>query len=213
MKEMVAKMERSGVIPVVVLDREEDACPLAQALCDGGLFVAEITFRTAAAEQSIARIAEGFPAMCVGAGTVLNVEQAKRAVAAGAQFIVSPGFSEDIVDYCIRQKLPVFPGAVTPAEIMQIVDAGLEVVKFFPAEPMGGLSAIRAIAAPFPMLRFMPTGGINDKNVRAYLEEPKVIACGGSWMVKKDLIREGRYDEIRQMTSDIVSLVKEVRGA
>ena len=185
MKETLAKMERFGVIPVVVLDRKEDACPMAQALCDGGLPVAEITFRTAAAERSIVQIAKEFPAMCVGAGTVLHVEQAERAVAAGAQFIVSPGFSKEIVDYCIQQKIPVFPGAVTPSEVMQIVDAGLEVVKFFPAEPMGGLFAIKAIAAPFPMLRFMPTGGINDKNIRAYLEDPKIIACGGSWMVDR----------------------------
>ncbi len=212
MKETLAKMERFGVIPVVVLDRKEDACPMAQALCDGGLPVAEITFRTAAAERSIAQIAKEFPAMCVGAGTVLHVEQAERAVAAGAQFIVSPGFSKEIVDYCIQQKIPVFPGAVTPSEVMQIVDAGLEVVKFFPAEPMGGLSAIKAIAAPFPMLRFMPTGGINDKNIRAYLEDPKIIACGGSWMVKKDLIMDRETEKIKQMTSDIVSLVKEVRG-
>ncbi len=212
MQKILEKIKKIGIVPVVALEDEKDALPLAQALTEGGLPCAEITFRTAAAENVIRLIAREFPDMLVGAGTVLTTEQADRAVAAGAKFIVSPGFSKEIVDYCIQQKVPVFPGAVTPSEVMQIVDAGLEVVKFFPAEPMGGLSAIKAIAAPFPMLRFMPTGGINDKNIRAYLEDPKIIACGGSWMVKKDLIMDRETEKIKQMTSDIVSLVKEVRG-
>lgn len=205
-------LEQCGVVPVVALEREEDAPALMQALCEGGLPIAEVTFRTAAAEAAIRRIAKEFPQVCVGAGTVLTVEQAERALAAGAKFIVSPGFSRELVLYCQKRQIPVFPGGVTPTEIMQILEMGIRVVKFFPAQDMGGLEAIKALAAPFPGVRFMPTGGINEKNLREYLQNPKIAACGGSWMVSKALIEAGDFDTIRRKTAEAAAIVKEVRG-
>lgn len=212
MEEVMKCLEQCGVVPVVALEREEDAPALMQALCEGGLPIAEVTFRTAAAEAAIRRIAKEFPQVCVGAGTVLTVEQAERALVAGAKFIVSPGFSRELVLYCQKRQIPVFPGGVTPTEIMQILGMGIRVVKFFPAQDMGGLEAIKALAAPFPGVRFMPTGGINEKNLREYLQNPKIAACGGSWMVSKALIEAGDFDTIRRKTAEAVAIVKEVRG-
>ena len=212
MEEVMKCLEQCGVVPVVALEREEDAPALMQALCEGGLPIAEVTFRTAAAEAAIRRIAKEFPQVCVGAGTVLTVEQAERALAAGAKFIVSPGFSRELVLYCQKRQIPVFPGGVTPTEIMQILEMGIRVVKFFPAQDMGGLEAIKALAAPFPGVRFMPTGGINEKNLREYLQNPKIAACGGSWMVSKALIEAGDFDTIRRKTAEAAAIVKEVRG-
>ena len=206
------KIEELGVVPVVVLEDAKNAAPLAKALCDGGLPCAEVTFRTEAAEESIKIMAKEFPQMLLGAGTVLTIEQVNRAVAAGAKFIVSPGFDPEIVDYCIENKIPVFPGCITPSEIAQAVKRGLEVVKFFPAEQFGGVATIKALAAPYTNVRFMPTGGVSAKNLADYLGFKKIIACGGSWMVKGDLISAGAFDEIEKMTAEAVALVKEIRG-
>ena len=210
MENMINQIAELGVVPVVVLEDAENAEPLAKALCEGGLPCAEVTFRTAAAEESICRMSEAYPEMLVGAGTVLTTEQVDRAAAAGAKFIVSPGFDPEIVDYCLEKQIPVFPGCVTPSEVAQAVKRGLKVVKFFPAAQYGGLATIKALSAPFPNMRFMPTGGINAGNVREYLENPKVIACGGSWMVKDTLIKEGKFDEIRRLTAEAVDLVKDI---
>lgn len=209
---MEKMLEKFGVMPVVVLEDAEDALPLAEALMKGGLPCAEVTFRTDAAEESIRRMAEHFPEMLVGAGTVLTTEQADRAVRAGAKFIVSPGFDPEIVDYCIGRKIPVFPGCITPSEAAQAVKRGLKVVKFFPAEQFGGVSTIKALAAPYTMLKFMPTGGVNAKNLKEYLSCGKILCCGGSWMVKGDLIKAGEFDKICEMTKEAAALVKEIRG-
>ena len=206
------KIKEMGIVPVVVLEDAREARPLAQALCEGGLPCAEVTFRTAAAKEAIHMMVQEYPEMFVGAGTVLTTKQVDEAMEAGAKFIVSPGFDPEIVDYCIEKQIPVFPGCVTASELAQAIKRGLEVVKFFPAETSGGLAAIKALAAPYVGMKFMPTGGINLNNVRAYLESDVILACGGSWMVKKDLIQSGQFDRIRQMTADAVALVKETRG-
>lgn len=212
MEAMEKMIEKFGVMPVVVLENAEDALPLAEALIGGGLPCAEVTFRTDAAEESIRRMAEHFPEMLVGAGTVLTTEQVDRAVRAGAKFIVSPGFDPEIVDYCIGRKIPVFPGCITPSEAAQAVKRGLKVVKFFPAEQFGGVSTIKALAAPYTMLKFMPTGGVNAKNLKEYLSCDKILCCGGSWMVKGDLIKAGEFEKICEMTREAAALVKEIRG-
>lgn len=211
MNDITSKISSLGIVPVVVLQDAKDAEPLAKALIEGGLPVAEVTFRTDAAEESIRIMSQAYPDMLTGAGTVLTVEQVDRAVKAGAQFIVSPGFDPDIVDYCLEKNIPVFPGTVTPTEAAQAVKRGLKVVKFFPAEQFGGVATIKAIAAPYTQLKFMPTGGVNAKNLRTYLECSKVLACGGSWMVKGDLIKAGDFDKIREMTAEAAALVKTIR--
>ena len=175
MEDITESFEKLGVVPVVVLEDAKDAVPLATALVKGGLPCAEVTFRTEAAEESIRLMMERFPKMLVGAGTVLTVEQVDAAVRAGAKFIVSPGFDAEIVDYCIKNEIPVFPGCITPSEVAQAVKRGLKVVKFFPAEPAGGISMIKAMAAPYVGLKFMPTGGINAKNLEDYLSSDKII--------------------------------------
>ncbi len=200
-----------GVIPVVVLNRAEDAKPLAEALCDGGLKCAEVTFRTDAAEESIKIMSKEFPEMMVGAGTVLTIDQVDRAVAAGARFIVSPGFDPEIVDYCLSKEIPVVPGCVTPSEVAQGVKRGLEVLKFFPAQQAGGVAMIKAMAAPYTGVKFMPTGGINAKNLEEYLSFSKIVACGGSWMVKADLIDSGDFKKITELTAEAVKLVENIR--
>lgn len=211
MSSMEERIQGFGVVPVAVIENAEDALPLAKALADGGLPCAEVTFRTEAAEESIRRISEGCPEMLVGAGTVLTTEQAERAVKAGAAFIVSPGFDPEIVDYCLEKKIPVFPGCITPTEVARAVKRGLRVVKFFPAEQFGGVAAIKALAAPYTRVKFMPTGGIGIKNLKDYLSCDRVIACGGSWMVKGDLIREGNFDQINRLAGEAAALVKEIR--
>ena len=197
MNAVLEQLSKFGVVPVVVLNDVKDAEPLAKALCQGGLPCAEVTFRTDAAEESIRIMTEKYPEMLVGAGTVLTTEQVDRAVAAGAKFIVSPGFDPEIVDYCIEKGITVTPGCVTPSEVAQGVKRGLKVLKFFPAEQFGGVAT---------------TGGINPKNVREYLACDKIFACGGSWMVKGDMIKAGEFDKIEAMTKEAVEIVKEVRG-
>ena len=201
-----------GVVPVVVLNDAKDALPLAKALVDGGLACAEVTFRTDAAEESIRLMSEAYPEMLVGAGTVLTIDQVDRAVKAGAKFIVSPGFDPEIVDYCLENNIPVFPGCVTPSEVAQAVKRGLKVVKFFPAEQAGGIAMIKAMAAPYTMVKFMPTGGISTKNLADYLSCDKILCCGGSWMVKGDMIKAGEFDKICTMAKEAVAKVKEIRG-
>ena len=212
MENIMVQIEKTGVIPVVVINDVEDAEPLAQALCEGGLPCAEVTFRTAAAEESIRKMTDIYPNMLIGAGTVLTTEQVDRAVVAGAKFIVSPGFDPEVVDYCILKQIPVFPGCITPSEVAQAVKRGLKVVKFFPAAQFGGVSTIQALAAPYVGLKFMPTGGVNAKNLADYLQCKSIISCGGSWMVKSDLIKAGEFEKIKDMTKEAVSLVNEIRA-
>ena len=203
---------RYGVVPVVVLNDPAEALPVADALLKGGLPVAEVTFRTAAAEEAIRIIAAERPAMLVGAGTVLTIDQVDRAVAAGAKFIVCPGFDPEIVDYCIGKSIPVFPGCTTASEVAWGVKRGLTVLKFFPAEQCGGVATIKALCAAYVGVKFMPTGGIGPKNLKDYLSCDKIVCCGGSWMVKGDLIKAGRFDEIERLSREAVALAKEVRG-
>ena len=212
MSYIAEKFEELGVVPVVVLDDAKDALPLAKALMEGGLPCAEVTFRTQAAQESIRLMAEEYPDMLVGAGTVLTTKQVDEAMDAGAKFIVSPGLNPKIVKYCVEKNIPITPGICTPSEAEQAIENGLEVVKFFPAEPAGGLKMIKAMAAPYTGLKFMPTGGINATNVREYLAYDKILACGGSWMVKGSLVEAGEFDKIEAMTKEAVEIVKEVRG-
>jgi 2-dehydro-3-deoxyphosphogluconate aldolase/(4S)-4-hydroxy-2-oxoglutarate aldolase len=191
------------LIPVIAIERAEDAGALADALIAGGLPVAEVTFRTAAAEASIREMAKR-PSMLVGAGTVLDVETVKRAVGAGATYIVSPGFSEKVVSYCVEKKIPVVPGCVTPTEIQMALEHGISTVKFFPAEAVGGIKTLKAFAAPFGQVRFIPTGGITETNVTDYLSFAPVIACGGSWMVTRELLASQDFKTITQLTESAV---------
>ena len=212
MNEVLKKIQEIGIVPVVVLDDAKDALPLGKALMDGGLPCAEVTFRTDAAEESIRILAENYPDMLVGAGTVLTTEQVDRAVAAGAKFIVSPGLNPRIVKYCVEKGIVITPGCANASDMEQALENGLEVVKFFPAEPAGGLNMIKALAAPYVGLKFMPTGGISPKNVRDYLAYNRIIACGGSWMVKNELVKAGDFAAITELAKECVQIVKESRG-
>lgn len=205
------KIAEFGVVPVVVLEDVKDAKPLADALVQGGLPCAEVTFRTDAAEESIRIMTKEYPDMLVGAGTVLTIDQVNKAVNAGAKFIVSPGFDAEIVDYCMKNEIPVFPGCITPSEVAQAVKRGLDVVKFFPAGQFGGVEAIKALAAPYTTIKFMPTGGVNAKNLKDYLSCDKIVCCGGSWMVKDDLVKAGDFEKIRELTAEAAELVKSIR--
>jgi 2-dehydro-3-deoxyphosphogluconate aldolase/(4S)-4-hydroxy-2-oxoglutarate aldolase len=196
-----------GIVPVIAIEKAEDAEPLAQALIEGGLPCAEVTFRTTAAKESIEKIAKAFPTMLLGAGTVLSVDQVKVAVGSGAKFIVSPGFNPKVVEYCLAGNIPVTPGVATPSEIEVALSYGLEVVKFFPAEANGGLDFLKAISAPYKNVKFIPTGGIDEKNLLSYLKFSSVLACGGSWMVKSDLISNKKFDEIKRLASQAVNLM------
>lgn len=204
MNAVLEKLSKIGIVPVVKIDRVEDAVPLAKALCAGGLPCAEVTFRTSAAAGAIKAMTDHFPEMCVGAGTVLNAEQVDAAIAAGSQFIVSPGFNPKTVKYCQEKNMPITPGTSSPSDIEQAIELGLDVVKFFPAEQSGGLEKIKAMAAPYVNMKFMPTGGISAKNINSYLGFNKIIACGGSWMVPADLINAGDWDKIEQLTREAV---------
>lgn len=210
--EIFSRFEEIGIIPVVVLNDEKDAEPLGRALMEGGLPAAEVTFRTEAAEASIRIMAEKFPEMLVGAGTVLTTEQVDRAVAAGAKFIVSPGLDEEVVSYCLEKDIPVCPGTQTASEMMRAIKLGLTHVKFFPAENAGGLKMIKAIGAALTALKFMPTGGISADNVREYLKSDKIFCCGGSWMVKGDMIKAGEFDTIKSKVEEAAQIVKEMKS-
>ena len=212
MNPVLKQMQEFGIIPVVVLNDTKDAEPLGKALVEGGIPCAEVTFRTEAAEECIRIMAEKFPEMLVGAGTVLTTEQVDRAVAAGAKFIVSPGLNPKVVKYCVEKNIPITPGIITPSEMEQAIELGLEVVKFFPAESFGGLKTIKSMAAPYNKMMFMPTGGINPENVKEYLKFDKILACGGSWMVAGNLVKEGKFDEIARLVAEAKEIVKEIRG-
>lgn len=204
MNAVLEKLNKIGIVPVVVINNVEDAAPLAKALCAGGLPCAEVTFRTAAAKEAIKIMTETCPEMVVGAGTVLNAEQVDAAVEAGATFIVSPGLNPKTVRYCQEKGVAVTPGTSSPTDIEQAIELGLDVVKFFPAEQSGGIAKIKAMAAPYVNMKFMPTGGINAKNINDYLSFPKIIACGGSWMVPAKLVDEKKFDEIEKLTREAV---------
>ncbi len=211
MNTTLEKLGQFGVVPVVVLDDAKDAAPLAKALCEGGLACAEVTFRTDAAAESIRIMTEAHPEMVVGAGTVLTTLQVDRAIAAGAKFIVTPGLDPVIVKYCLEKEIPITPGVVTPSELAQAYALGLNLVKFFPAEPSGGLPMIKALAAPYNMMHFMPTGGISAATLPDYLSYEKIFACGGSWMVKGDFIKAGDFERITALTKEAVELVQKIR--
>lgn len=200
--QMLEKIKQTKIVPVVVLNSIEETLPKMQALVNGGLPCAEITFRTACAAEAIALTVKKFPDMLVGAGTVINREQCEKAIAAGSKFIVSPGFSEEVADCCKEHGLLYLPGIVTPTEAMAAIAKGLTTLKFFPASNYGGLKTIKAICAAFPYLHIMPTGGISEENVLEYLAYDKIIACGGSWMMK------GAPEEIEAKTRQAVQLVK-----
>ena len=197
-KELKELIYHFGLLPVIKLEKAEDALPLAKALHDGGLDAAEVTFRTDCAAEAIRAITKAYPDMLVCAGTVTTVDQVKQAVEAGAKVIVSPCFVDDVVHYCVDNGILVIPGCITPSEVQKAADCGLDVVKFFPAEANGGLKTIRAMASVFKGMRFMPTGGINPENLSSYLRDPNVIACGGSWMVPAGQISAGDFDGIRK---------------
>ena len=197
--EVLERLARAGVVPVVVLDDAKDAVPTANAMVAGGIDVMEITFRTAAAPDAIEAVAKNCPDMLVGAGTILNLEQCKLAVARGAKFIVSPGFDAQVVSWCIENGIAVTPGCVTPTEITAAVNMGLKVVKFFPANVYGGLNAMKNLSAPFVGVKFMPTGGVNAQNLREYIAAPFIHAVGGSWVCPKADIAAGNFEKITQL--------------
>ncbi len=204
MNPVLEKIGAIGIVPVIKIDDAKLAVPLAKALVEGGLPVAEVTFRTDEAEEAIKLISKEVPEMLVGAGTVLTTAQVDRAVLAGAKFIVSPGLNPKVVQYCVDKGIPITPGTSNASDIEQALELGLEVVKFFPAGQLGGIATIKALAAPYTKVKFMPTGGVNAKTLNDYLSFPKVLACGGSWMVNADLINAGKFDEIRTMTAEAV---------
>ena len=212
MSDVNKRIEEIGVVPVIKLTNpERDAIPLADALCEGGLPVAEVTFRAAGADTAIRLMKEAHPEMLVGAGTVLTTEHVDKALAAGAEFIVTPGFDGELVQYCQKKGIAVFPGCTTPTDYHAAYKLGLEVLKFFPAEQSGGLAKIKAMSAPFPMFKVMPTGGISLKNLKEYLSAPVICACGGSYMVTADLIENQKWDEIIELCKQSVEIVKEAR--
>ncbi len=213
MNEIEKKVQSIGVVPVIKLNHpERDAVPLAKALIAGGVPVAEVTFRAAGAAIAIKAMRENFPEMLVGAGTVLTTEQVDEAMAAGAQFIVTPGMDPDIVAYCQKVGIQIFPGCTTPTDYHTAYKFGLEVLKFFPAEQSGGIAKIKAMSAPFPMFKIMPTGGISLKNLADYVKNPVIAACGGSYMVTADLIDNGKWDEITELCKQSVEIVKAARN-
>ena len=208
----IEQVAACGVVPVVVLEEAEQAVPIAKALLAGGINAMEITFRTPAAKASIARVAQEVPEMIVGAGTVVNVEQLRDALEAGAKFIVSPGTSADVIAEAMRLNVPITPGVVTPSEIMVGLALGVKVFKFFPAESFGGLRTIKALCGPFPQIRFIPTGGINQNNAAEYFKNPKIVAVGGSWMVTKDMVAAGDFAGITEKSAAATALFREIRG-
>lgn len=203
--DIIKELSLIGIVPVIAIGNAEDAAPLADALCRGGLPCAEVTFRTDAAEKAIRIMSKAHPEMIVGAGTVLTCEQADRAVAAGASFIVSPGLNPDVVSHCTKHGYPIVPGCATPSDIERAISLGLDTVKFFPAEAAGGIDMIRAMAAPYSKIKFMPTGGIKASNLNDYLSFGKVFACGGSWMASGKLIGAGEFDRIESLTAEAVA--------
>lgn len=204
MNNLLKRISAYGIVPVIKINDIDKATTLAKALIDGGLPLAEVTFRAKDAEKAIKYINDEYPEMLVGAGTVLNIEQVKKAVGAGAKFIVSPGFNPKVVSYCINNKITIIPGTLTPSDMEAAIEAGLDVVKFFPAEQSGGVSYLKAISGPYANLKFIPTGGINAKNLNEYLALGNVAACGGTWMVNEDLISKGDFNAITMLTKEAI---------
>lgn len=204
MNQVLEQISKIGIVPVIKIEDLSKAAPLAKALCNGGLPCAEVTFRAEGAAEAIRLMSEAMPQMLVGAGTVLTTQQVDEAVEAGAKFIVSPGLNPNIVRYCIERNIPITPGCANPSDVEQAIELGLEAVKFFPAEAAGGLPMIKAMAAPYHQMKFMPTGGISAKNLNDYLSFPKILACGGSWMVREDLLKNGNFEEITRLTKEAV---------
>ena len=209
--DILERVREIGIVPVISISDVEKAVPLARALVAGGIPCAEITFRTEEGEESIRRIAKEVPEILLGAGTMLTIDQVHRAKRAGAKFLVSPGFNRKVVEVCKLNHFLIIPGCSTPSDMEAALEFGLDTVKFFPAEQAGGLPYIKACAAPYTKLKFMPTGGINAKNIASYLAFDKVIACGGSWMVTKELIDAGNFDEITRLCKEAVEIVKSSR--
>lgn len=213
MNKVLERIGKLGIVPVVKIDNAMDAVPLGKALIKGGLPLAEITFRTAAAEESICLLTRELPELLVGAGTVMNVGQVKKAVAAGAQFIVSAGFNPLVVDYCVEHSIPITPGINNPTQIEMALAKGLTILKFFPAEASGGLPLIEAMSGPYGKVKYIPTGGLNQNNFCSYLANKKIHAIGGSWMVKADLISSGQFEKIEELTRDAISLMLDFKLA
>ena len=211
--EMTAQLRKLRLVPVIVIDDARSAPALGRALADGGLPCAEVTFRTAGAREALARMAAECPDVLAGAGTVLTPAQAKAATDAGAKFIVAPGFSPAVVDYCLENNIPVFPGVATPTELEAALTRGLRVLKFFPAEPLGGVAYLKAMSAPYGDVEFMPTGGISLQNVGSYLAFSRVVACGGSWMAPSDWIAAGEFERITTEVKRAVAAVQPTNGA
>jgi 2-dehydro-3-deoxyphosphogluconate aldolase/(4S)-4-hydroxy-2-oxoglutarate aldolase len=209
---MFETLSQIGLVPVITIDRPEDAVPLAHALLDGGIACAEITFRTASAEEAIHLMSTECPEILVWAGTVLTVQQAVAAARAGARYIVSPGFDPFVVDWCLTNNMPVLPGVATPTEINMALAKGLNVLKFFPAEEVGGVRMLKALSAPYSEVSFVPTGGITSHNLAQYLAMPNVVACGGSWMATKSMIADHKFDEIARASKAALDIVHHVRG-
>lgn len=209
MNELIQKLKEIRIVPVVKIDDAKKAVPFAKSLIEGGIPCAEVTFRTEGAKEAIKEMHEAYPDMLIGAGTVLNAKQVDEAIEAGATFIVSPGLNPNTVKYCKEKGIPILPGVATASEIEQAIELGLCAVKFFPAEANGGLKTLKALSAPYYKMEFMPTGGIQESNVKEYLAFDKVIACGGSWMVKDELIENEKFEEIQALAQKAMALVTE----
>ena len=211
MEAVLEQISKIGIVPVVKIDRAEDALPLAKALCAGGLPCAEVTFRTDAAAEAIKIMTENFPNMCVGAGTVLNAQQAKDAMKAGACAVVSPGFNPRTVRYCLNKEIPIIPGVATPSEIEEALNYDLKVLKFFPAKLNGGVKMLEALHGPYADVCFMPTGGINPENAEDYLAKDYVWCLGGTWIATKDLINDGDFETIGKLARQACQIAKKYR--
>ena len=205
-------IKKNGVVPVISINNSKDAKSLGKSLIEGGLNIVEITFRTEAAAESIKILSETYPELVVGAGTVLSVENVDTAMENGAQFIVTPCFDAEVVDYCINKGINIYPGIVTPSELNEARKRGLEIVKFFPCETFGGLKTIEAISAPFSSMKFMPTGGIYPNNLEEYLASDKIVACGGTWIAKPSMIDNGEFEQVTKNVEEAVKLVENTRG-
>lgn len=208
---ILKKIEDVGIIPVIQLDNVDDSERMAKALLDGDVDVAEVTFRANGADKVIKRIAKEYPNMLIGAGTVLTIEQAERAIDAGAKFIVSPGLSEDVISYSIKNDIPVFPGCLTPTEIQKAISLGLNILKFFPCETFGGLNAIKALSGPFPGVRFIPTGGIRLDNLHEYIATPSILACGGTFMATTKILREQNWTTVTEKCKEAREIIIQTR--
>jgi 2-dehydro-3-deoxyphosphogluconate aldolase/(4S)-4-hydroxy-2-oxoglutarate aldolase len=212
MNDVFTRIERSGIVPVIKLERSEDARALGRALVEGGLLVAEVTFRTTAAPAAIALLKKEYPELLVGAGTVLTIDQVEAAIAAGAAFAVTPGFNPRIVDACIEKGFPVVPGINSPSQVELALERGLSLLKFFPAEASGGVKMLKALHGPYSDVRFVPTGGVDTANLASYLALPYVAAIGGSWMVKEELIDSGRFEDVYKLCREAVASARAARG-